>query len=88
MNLTIMRGLHTVKEDDVFQLHGVAHHAARPHQGGTQEARFMDLTITALLDLSHTLAGDYLAQFQYPWEALDGIKELILQLDPALDPAE
>lgn len=48
----------------------------------------MDLTITALLDLSHTLAGDYLAQFQYPWEALDGIKELILRLGPALDPAE
>ena len=48
----------------------------------------MDLTITALLDLSHTLAGDYLAQFQYPWEALDGIKELILRLGPSLDPAE
>ena len=48
----------------------------------------MDLTITALLDLSHTLAGDYLAQFQYPWEALDGIKDLILQLGPTLDPAE
>ena len=48
----------------------------------------MDLTTTALLDLSHTLAGDYLAQFQYPWEALDGIKQLILRLGPALDPAE
>ena len=39
----------------------------------------MNLTIKALLDLSHTLAGDYLSQFQYPWEALDGIKDLILQ---------
>ena len=48
----------------------------------------MNLTTTALLDLSHTLAGDYLAQFQYPWEALDGIKQLILRLGPALDPAE
>ena len=48
----------------------------------------MDLTITALLDLSHTLAGDYLAQFQYPWEALDGIKDFILDLGPRLDPAE
>ena len=48
----------------------------------------MDLTITALLDLSHTLAGSYLAQFQYPWEALDGIKDLILTLGPSLDPAE
>ena len=48
----------------------------------------MNLTTMALLDLSHTLAGDYLAQFQYPWEALDGIKDLILQLGPSLDPAE
>lgn len=48
----------------------------------------MNLTTTALLDLSHTLAGDYLARFQYPWEALDGIKEFILTLGPALNPAE
>ncbi len=48
----------------------------------------MNLTTTALLDLSHTLAGSYLAQFQYPWEALDGIKDLILTLGPSLDPAE
>ena len=48
----------------------------------------MNLTTTALLNLSHTLAGDYLAQFQYPWEALDGIKDLILRLGLSLDPAE
>ncbi|MCI9332616.1 MAG: UDP-N-acetylglucosamine pyrophosphorylase [Oscillibacter sp.] len=48
----------------------------------------MNLTTTALLDLSHTLAGDYLSQFQYPWEALDGIKNFILTLGPTLDPAE
>ena len=48
----------------------------------------MNLTTTALLDLSHTLAGGYLAQFQYPWEALDGIKDLIPRLGPGLDPAE
>lgn len=48
----------------------------------------MNLTIPALLDLSHTLAGDYLAQFRFPWEALDGIKDLILALGPTLDPAE
>ena len=40
----------------------------------------MNLEISNLLDLSHTLAGDYLKQFQYPWQALDGIKELILTL--------
>ena len=47
----------------------------------------MDLTIPALLDLSHTLAGGYLGGFTYPWEALAGIGELILALGAAL-PAE
>ena len=45
-------------------------------------------TITDLYDLDHTLAKDYLSQFTYPWEALKGIKEFILQLGPALDPEE
>ena len=44
----------------------------------------MNLSTTGLLDLSHTLAGEYLARFEYPWEALDGIKELILTLGPGL----
>ena len=35
---------------------------------------------TALYDLSHTLAGEYLSGFQYPWQALKGIKDLIVQL--------
>lgn len=47
----------------------------------------MNVTVMDLLDLSHTLAGDYLAGFEYPWQGLDGIKELILSLGPAL-PAE
>ena len=42
------------------------------------------LTTTDLFDLSHSLAGNYLAGFQYPWQALDGIKELILSLGPTL----
>ena len=44
----------------------------------------MKLNTTGLFDLSHTLAGDYLARFEYPWQALDGIKDLILSLGPAL----
>ena len=36
--------------------------------------------ISELYDLDHTLAKDYLAQFEYPWQALSGIKELILEL--------
>ena len=41
-------------------------------------------TITDLYDLDHTLAKEYLQQFTYPWEALKGIKDLILSLGPAL----
>ena len=44
----------------------------------------MNVKITDLFDLSHTLAADYLRQFTYPWQALDGIKELILALGPTL----
>ncbi len=44
--------------------------------------------ITELYDLSHTIAAEYLRQFTYPWEALKGIKELILSLGPTLDTQE
>ncbi len=43
------------------------------------------MTKTAdLYDLKHTLAGDHLAGFEYPWQALKGIKDLILDLGPKL----
>ena len=45
-------------------------------------------TIKDLYDLDHTLAKDYLSQFTYPWEALGGIRELILTIGPKLDPEE
>ena len=45
-------------------------------------------TIKDLYDLDHTLAKDYLSQFTYPWEALKGIKDFILQLGPTLDSEE
>ena len=41
-------------------------------------------TIKDLYDLDHTLAKDYLLQFTYPWEALKGIKDMILALGPTL----
>ena len=44
----------------------------------------MELSTTHLLDLSHTLAGEYLRQFVYPWQALEGISDLILTLGAAL----
>ena len=42
------------------------------------------LTTQQLYDLSHSLAGRYLAGFEYPWQALKGIKDLILSLGPTL----
>ena len=44
----------------------------------------MNLNTTGLFDLSRTLAGDWLARFEYPWQALDGIKDLILSIGPTL----
>ena len=41
-------------------------------------------TTSDLFDLSHTLAADYLARYEKPWEALAGIKALILELGPTL----
>ena len=40
--------------------------------------------ISELFDLSHTLAEGYLKGFSYPWEALNGIKDLILSLGKTL----
>jgi NDP-sugar pyrophosphorylase family protein len=42
------------------------------------------LKTCALYDLDHTDAADYLARYEYPWEALKGIKDLILTLGPGL----
>ena len=40
--------------------------------------------ITDLLDLKHSLAGSYLKAFDCPWEALDGLADLILTLGSSL----
>ena len=42
------------------------------------------LTTRDLFDLTHSLAGNYLSGFDYPWQALKGIKDLILSLGPQL----
>ena len=44
--------------------------------------------INDLYDLSHSLAGEYLSQFTYPWEALPGIKAMICALGPTLDESQ
>jgi len=40
--------------------------------------------ITQLFDLSHTMAKAYLSSFSYPWEALQGLEALILELGDGL----
>ena len=46
------------------------------------------LKIVELFSLSYTRAAEHLSRFEYPWEALEGIKELIVTLGGQLDPAE
>ena len=41
--------------------------------------------IVNLYTLEETIAGEYLAQFTYPWEALAGIGDFIRKLGPTLD---
>jgi NDP-sugar pyrophosphorylase family protein len=48
----------------------------------------MKLTVNDLYDLTHTKAADYLKQFTYPWEALEGIKNLILEIGAGLSDEE
>ena len=48
----------------------------------------MKLTINDLYDLSHSRAGDYLKGFTYPWEALAGIGDLIMEIGKTLSADE
>jgi len=52
------------------------------------KGEFDMLKIRELYDLDHTLAKEYLEGFTYPWEALKGIKDLILALGEKLDKNE
>jgi len=42
------------------------------------------LKASELFDLNHTLAAEYLKSFEYPWQALCGLKEFILSLGKSL----
>ncbi|MDE5772556.1 MAG: UDP-N-acetylglucosamine pyrophosphorylase [Ruminococcus sp.] len=43
-----------------------------------------NVKISDLYDLSHTASADYLSKFTYPWEALKGISEFIIELGKTL----
>ena len=44
--------------------------------------------ISNLFDMSHTKASEYLSGFSYPWEALSGIKDMIISIGKTLDKSE
>ena len=50
--------------------------------------RLLMVSIKELYSLEHTLAASYLAQYTYPWEALKGIKDMIIELGSALSKDE
>ena len=48
----------------------------------------MGIEVKDLFDLEHTRAAEYLSGFQYPWEALAGISDFILELGKTLPEEE
>ena len=44
------------------------------------------IKVADLFDLSHTRAGEMLASVAYPWEALQRIRETVLEIGEGLDP--
>lgn len=44
--------------------------------------------IKDLYDLDHTITKDYLLKFEYPWQALSGIKDLVKELGEKLNKEE
>ena len=42
------------------------------------------IKIIDLYDLSHTIAGEYLARFEFPWQALRGISDAIISIGKKL----
>ncbi len=43
---------------------------------------------TEMFDLEHSVAKEYLTRFEYPWQALPGIRDLILELGAQLSPED
>lgn len=44
--------------------------------------------ISELYDLDHTLAAEYLSGFEYPWQALKGLKDAVIGIGNSLDKNE
>ena len=48
----------------------------------------LNLKICDLFDINHTISNKYLSSFDYPWEALKGLKEEIINIGNLLDKNE
>ncbi len=46
------------------------------------------LKTNELFDLSHTIASEYLSEFEYPWQAVTSIKDMIVSIGQCLDKTE
>ena len=51
-----------------------------------RKSKMENAKIKNLYNLDETIAGEYLSQFEYPWEALEGIGDYIKKIGPTLDP--
>ena len=47
-----------------------------------------EIEVKALFDLTHSMAGDFLSKFRYPYEALPALGEWIRAVGPQLSPDE
>ena len=64
---------------------GVYHVSVKEFAGGARIRECIPMLKTCdLYDLTHTLAAAYLAGYEYPWQALQGIKALILAIGAGL----
>ncbi|MEF9938760.1 MAG: UDP-N-acetylglucosamine pyrophosphorylase [Clostridium sp.] len=46
------------------------------------------MKMTELYDLSHTMAADFLLEYEYPWDALAGISDFLIELGKQLPKEE
>lgn len=53
-----------------------------------KELYMKDITIENMYSLEHTIAGDYLKKFIYPWEVLSEISYIIKEIGKTLSPDE
>ncbi len=79
--LRVMAEAGTAEECEKWVDHIIA---AMEKSGPFDRGEEVMLTVKELYSLEHSLAGVYLSKFTYPWEALAGISDLILEIGKQL----